>query len=175
MSGLHVQPPLGSSSFAPFSEVEKIHPKIGEKRPISQNMRQNDPQRAPPGTLKRGQKCLKILKKVTLGVSWETPWPQSGPGGSQGPIFNPKLLILCSFFYVLFIAYCVSSILFLMCCSMVSVLYISKRSKQNNQSKQSNHRKSRKASKACKVSKAHIFCIFVDVVGGLFCICLLKL
>ncbi len=78
--------------------------------------------------------------------------------------------VLCLFFSF----YCVSSILFLMCCSMVSVLYISKRSKQNNQSKQSNHRKSRKASKACKVSKANIFCIFVDVVcGGLFCICLL--
>ena len=75
---------------------------------------------------------------------------------------------------VLLIIYCVSSILFLMCCSMVSVLYISKRSKQDNQSKQSNHRKARKASKACKVSKASIFCIFVDVVcGGLFCICLL--
>ncbi len=53
-----------------------------------------------------------------------------------------------------------------MCCSMVSLLYISKRSKQDSQSKQSNHRKARKASKACKVSKASIFCIFVDVVCG---------
>ena len=97
MSGLHVQPPLGSSSFAPFSEVEKIHPNISEKRPISQNMRQNDPQRAPPGTLKGGQKCLKILKKVTLGVSWETPWPQSGPGGSQGSIFVKSFMSLYRF------------------------------------------------------------------------------
>ena len=44
-----------------------------------------------------GQRRLKILKNVTVGVSWDTPWPQSGPGGSQGSIFEKKWLIFCSF------------------------------------------------------------------------------
>ena len=36
-------------------------------------------------------------KQTTLGVSWETPWPQSGPGGSQGSIFDKQLMLLYIF------------------------------------------------------------------------------
>ena len=136
-------------------------------------MRQNDTQRAPQQTLKGGQNCLIILKKVALRVSSETPWPQSCPAASHKSIVG-KTCFCIDFFYAFRICYCVSSILFLICCSMVSVLYISKRNKQNNQSKQSNHRKSRKASKACKVSNANIFGKLVDDAFSLG-ICLLKL
>ena len=58
--------PLGSSVFGPFSESEQMPLKISLKRSLSQIMRQNDPQRAPPGTLKGGPNPSKTIKKSSL-------------------------------------------------------------------------------------------------------------
>ncbi len=88
---------------------------------------------------------------------WESLGTYLGPKLAQvahrAPFLTKKCwcyVVVCCFVSL----YRVSSILFLMCCSMVSGVCISKRSQQNKQSKQSNHRKARKASKACKVRKA---------------------
>ena len=66
MSGLHIHPPLGTSIFTLFSESENIALTIDLKGSISQNMRQNDPQRAPLETLKGGSNPQTISKKSSL-------------------------------------------------------------------------------------------------------------
>ena len=61
--GLHIQPPLGSSIFAPFQSPTKISPKIRPQRHILQNMCQNYPPRGPSGTSNGARNGTKIALK----------------------------------------------------------------------------------------------------------------